>query len=130
MCHVLFRYEEEFKDIELKEIMIGDECAKHRAMLETSYPIENGIVKDWEGMRHVYNHTFYELMKIDPKEHKVHMLLVLACLTGMLLGFHVISLSLVSTPSYFILHVSCLMLHAQFPYLMLLVCSFLVHPIL
>lgn len=67
----LMRYEEEFKDIELKDIMVGEDCAKHRAMLETSYPIENGIVKDWEGMRHVYDHTFYELMKIDPKNHKI-----------------------------------------------------------
>jgi hypothetical protein len=31
----LMRYEEEFKNVELKEVMVGDECAKHRAMLET-----------------------------------------------------------------------------------------------
>ena len=29
------RFEEEFKDIELKEVMVGDECAKYRDMLET-----------------------------------------------------------------------------------------------
>jgi len=67
----LMRYEEDFKDVELKDIMVGDECAKHRAMLETSYPIENGIVKDWEGMIHLWDYTFNERMKIDPREHNI-----------------------------------------------------------
>jgi len=67
----LMRYEEEFKNVELKEVMVGDECAKHRALLETSYPIENGIVRDWPGMKHLYDYTFNERLKIDPKEHKI-----------------------------------------------------------
>jgi actin-related protein 2 len=69
--HPLMRYEEDFKDVELKDTMVGDECAKHRAMLETSYPIENGIVKDWEGMIHLWDYTFNERMKIDPTEHNI-----------------------------------------------------------
>lgn len=67
----LMRAEEEFKDVELKDVMVGDECAKYRSMLETSYPVDNGIVKDWEGMGHLWDYTFYERMKIDPKDHKV-----------------------------------------------------------
>jgi len=67
----LMRYEEDFKDVELKDVMVGDECAKYRSMLETSYPVENGIVKDWEGMRHLWDYTFFERMKIDPKNHKI-----------------------------------------------------------
>lgn len=67
----LMRYEEEFKNVELKDVMVGDECAKHRALLETSYPIENGIVRDWKGMINLYDYTFYERLKIDPKEHKI-----------------------------------------------------------
>jgi len=67
----LMRYEEEFKDVELKEVMVGDECAELRAMLETSYPVENGIVNDWTGMKHLWDYTFNERMKIDPTEHKV-----------------------------------------------------------
>jgi actin-related protein 2 len=65
------RYEEEFKDVELKEVMVGDECAKYRDMLETSYPVENGIVKDWKGMKSLYDYTFFDKMKIDPKDHKI-----------------------------------------------------------
>lgn len=67
----LMRSEEEFQNVELKDVMVGDECAKLRAMLDTSYPVENGIVKDWEGMQHLWNYTFNERMKIDPKEYKI-----------------------------------------------------------
>jgi len=55
----------------LKDIMVGDECAALRHMLETSYPVENGIVKDWEGMGHLWDYTFFERMKIKPSEHKI-----------------------------------------------------------
>lgn len=67
----LMRYEEEFKNVELKDVMVGDECAKHRALLETSYPIENGIVRDWKGMVNLYDYTFYERLKIKPEERKI-----------------------------------------------------------
>ena len=67
----LMRYEEDFKDVELKDVMVGDECAKYRAMLETSYPVENGVVKDWDGMRHLWDYTFYDKMKLSPPEHRI-----------------------------------------------------------
>jgi len=67
----LMRYEEEFKNVELKDVMVGDECALHRSMLETSYPVDNGIVNDWKGMVHLWDYTFKERLKIDPKEHKI-----------------------------------------------------------
>jgi actin-related protein 2 len=68
----LMRYEEEnTQGVELKDIMVGDECAKYRSMLDISYPVENGIVKDWEGMRHLWDYTFSERMKIDPTNHKI-----------------------------------------------------------
>jgi len=65
------RYEEEFKNVELKDVMVGDECARHRAMLETSYPIDNGIVTDWKGIVHLWDYTFFERLKINPTEHKI-----------------------------------------------------------
>jgi len=67
----MMRYEEEFgADIDLKDIMVGDECAKYRAMLDTSYPLKNGIVKDWEGIEHIWNYTF-DRLGVDPTEHKI-----------------------------------------------------------
>jgi len=66
----LMRSEEEFKNVELKDVMVGDECAKYRAMLETSYPVEEGIVKDWDGMKHLWDYTFNR-MGIETSEHKI-----------------------------------------------------------
>jgi len=51
-------------------VMVGDECALHRAMLETSYPIENGIVNDWKGILNLWDYT-WDRLKCDPKEHKI-----------------------------------------------------------
>lgn len=65
------RFEEEFKGVKLKDVMVGDEAAKYRSMLETSYPVENGIVKDWEGMKHLWDYTFNERLKITPSEHRI-----------------------------------------------------------
>ena len=67
----ILRAEEKVQDIELKDIMVGDEVTKARDMLETSYPITNGIVKNWDDMIHLYDYTFDQRLKIDPKEHKI-----------------------------------------------------------
>lgn len=67
----LLRAEEEFKDIELKDVMVGDEAATYRAYLQTEYPVENGIVRDWEGMKYLWDYTFHERMKINCADHKI-----------------------------------------------------------
>ena len=51
--------------------MIGDEASQLRQMLEVNYPMENGIVRNWEDMKHVWDYTFKEKLKIDPKTTKV-----------------------------------------------------------
>ncbi|KAG7161535.1 Actin-related protein 2-like 2 [Homarus americanus] len=40
-------------DIEVKDLMVGDEASKLRSMLEVTYPMENGIVKNWDDMCHM-----------------------------------------------------------------------------
>ena len=51
--------------------MFGDEASKLRSMLQLSYPMENGIVRNWEDMELLWNYTFTEAMKVDPKECKI-----------------------------------------------------------
>jgi len=67
----MMRADEDFKNVELKDVMVGDEAEKYRAMLECSYPVSEGIVKNWEDMKHLYNYTFFEKMAIDPKDHAI-----------------------------------------------------------
>ena len=52
--------------------MIGDDASKLRSMLEVNYPMENGIVRNWEDMLHLYDYTFGpEKLNIDTKNCKV-----------------------------------------------------------
>lgn len=59
-------------DIDVKDLMVGDEASKLRSMLEISYPMQNGIVRNWEDMCHVWDYTFgKEKMNINPRECKI-----------------------------------------------------------
>lgn len=55
----------------MQDIVVGQQCSQHRHSLEVSYPITNGIVQKWDDMQHVWNHTFYEQLQIDPTECKI-----------------------------------------------------------
>lgn len=52
--------------------MVGDEASQLRSMLEVNYPMENGIVRNWDDMLHVWDYTFNEKLKVDTKECKVN----------------------------------------------------------
>lgn len=68
----MLRAEESLENMaELKDIMVGDECAKYRAALEVKYPLESGRIVNWEDMKHLWDYTFYDKLKINPKECQV-----------------------------------------------------------
>jgi len=54
-----------------KDLMVGDEASQLRSMLEVNYPMENGIVRNWEDMKSVWDYTFNDKMQVDPKQCKV-----------------------------------------------------------
>ena len=59
-------------DIEVKDLMIGDEASKLRSMLEVSYPMDNGMVRNWEDMMHVWDYTFGpEKLDLEPDKCKI-----------------------------------------------------------
>lgn len=48
--------------------MVGEDASTLRSQLEISYPIENGIVRNWDDMCHLWDYTFgEEKLNIDPK---------------------------------------------------------------
>lgn len=52
--------------------MVGDEASALRSLLELNYPMENGVVRNWEDMCHVWDYTFGpKKMNIDPSNAKV-----------------------------------------------------------
>ncbi|KAG0243523.1 Arp2/3 complex subunit, actin nucleation center, partial [Mortierella polycephala] len=67
----ILRAEESIGNVRVKDIMVGDEAAELRSILQMSYPMENGIVKNWTDMRHLWDYTFNEKLKIDPRDSKI-----------------------------------------------------------
>lgn len=58
-------------NIEIKDIMCGQEASDVRLLLQISYPMENGIIKNWEDMEHLWDYAFYERMKVDTRDRKI-----------------------------------------------------------
>ncbi|KAG9391638.1 Actin-related protein [Carpediemonas membranifera] len=65
------RFKEELLDVELKDVMIGDECTPVRSMLELRHPLEHGVIKDWDDMKLLWDYTFNEKLKVDPTERRI-----------------------------------------------------------
>lgn len=57
--------------IDAKDAYVGDEAQAKRGLLELKYPIEHGIVTDWNDMEKIWDQAFYEVLRISPKEHPV-----------------------------------------------------------
>jgi actin-related protein 2 len=51
--------------------MVGDEAAKLRSMLQITYPLDNGIIRNWEDIMYVWDYAFSEKLKINPRECKI-----------------------------------------------------------
>jgi actin-related protein 2 len=68
---VLRAEEELLGDVELKDVMVGQEASDMRRALEVSYPVENGIIRNWDDMELIWNHTFRDLLGVDPAGKKL-----------------------------------------------------------
>lgn len=52
--------------------MVGEEASQLRQMLEVTYPMDNGIVRNWDDMQHIWDHTFGpQCLDINPPDCKI-----------------------------------------------------------
>lgn len=54
-----------------KDTYIGDEAQARRGVLSMRYPVEHGIVTNWDDMERIWHHTFYNELRVAPEEHPV-----------------------------------------------------------
>ena len=59
--------------------MIGDECLPAIRHLDVSYPVDNGIIKNWNDMEQLWRYTFHNKLgisldnsgKLEPKDMRI-----------------------------------------------------------
>jgi actin beta/gamma 1 len=65
------KYEETMVGMGHKESLVGDEAQGMRGVMKLNYPIDHGIVNNWDDMEKIWQHTFTSELRVSPGEHPV-----------------------------------------------------------
>ncbi|CAF95344.1 unnamed protein product [Tetraodon nigroviridis] len=61
--------QDERSDLGKKGYFVGDGAQSIRDVLSVKYPIEHGIITNWDDMEKIWHHTFYNELHVAPEEH-------------------------------------------------------------
>jgi len=54
-----------------KDCYIGDDAQAKRGICLIKYPIEHGIITNWDDMEKIWHHTFFNELRVAPEDHPV-----------------------------------------------------------
>lgn len=54
-----------------KEVYVGDEAQSKRGVLSLKYPIQHGVVSNWDDMEKLWQYTFNNELRVAPDDHPV-----------------------------------------------------------
>eukprot|EP01001_Neometanema_parovale_P006616 NODE_2966_length_1305_cov_360.430626_g2817_i0.p1 GENE.NODE_2966_length_1305_cov_360.430626_g2817_i0~~NODE_2966_length_1305_cov_360.430626_g2817_i0.p1 ORF type:complete len:377 (-),score=130.60 NODE_2966_length_1305_cov_360.430626_g2817_i0:114-1244(-) len=52
-----------------KDAYIGDDAQAKRGVLFIKYPIDHGVVTNWDDMEKIWHHTFFNELRVAPEDH-------------------------------------------------------------
>ena len=54
-----------------KEFFIGHDALAKKGVLKLNYPIEHGVINNWDDMEKIWGHVFTNELRVAPEEHNV-----------------------------------------------------------
>ena len=52
-----------------KDTYVGEEAQAKRVFLKLFYPIEHGIITNWDDMEKIWHYCFFNELRVTPEEH-------------------------------------------------------------